>query len=177
MQIGQYSGAQIGASQPSRWFKVLKNGESRGWSLPLRNCYRTVQLVYRGGCDPLQQRVTLHDSVPTSLLKRGGEAVFRRDPRLCVIPGKAVALRAFSQPLHSDLDSPPIPECSVLLLQQKQTAGAILASSHPCHVQMHQSQQGKRFGDLANRTLGQDGSQTYRFVTKLSADSPLRVGR
>src|SRR5713101_1967534 len=177
MQIGQYRCPHVGAGQPGRWLKAVKNGKSRGGSLPLRNGYRTVQPVYRGRRDPLQQRVTLHHLVPASLVKRGGEAVFRRDPGLGVVPGEDIALCGSGQPYQPNLNLLAVPEMPVLLLQQEQSTGSVLASSHPCRVQMHQSQQRKRFRSLAYRMFRQDGSQPYRFVAKLPADDRLRVGR
>ena len=44
-------------------------------------------------------------------------------------------------------------------------------------MQMHQTQQGKCLRSLAYRVFRKDGSQPYRFVTKLPADCHLRVGR
>src|SRR5258706_11814789 len=114
MQVGQQGSQWVGAGKPGRRFKALETAESRGGSLPLGNRYCTVQLVNRGGCDPFQHRVTLRHSVPASLLKRGSEAVFSRDPGLRVAPAKAIALCGFCEPLQSDLNSLPFPELSVL---------------------------------------------------------------
>src|SRR6266513_4924848 len=71
----------------------------------------------------------------------------------------------------------PVPEIPVLLLEQNQSTGSVLASWHPRCVQMHQSQERESFRSLANRMLRQNGSQSYGFVAKLPSDGGLCVGR
>ena len=93
----------------------------------------------------------------------------------CVVARKAISFSRFGQPVQPDLDSLPVPERSVLLFQEKQATGSVLASGHPRHVEMHQSQEGERFWNLAYRVLRQLSTQSNRFLTELSADRHFRV--
>ncbi len=101
--------------------------------------------------------------------------MFGRDPCLRVISGECITLCGLRQPHQPNLNFLTVPEIPVLVFQQNQSSGCVLACGHPRCMQMHQSQQRERFRSIPYRMLRQDGSQPYGFVAKLSADGRLRV--
>ena len=103
--------------------------------------------------------------------------MFRRDPGLRVVPGKGITFGGPGQPFESDENLPPVPERSILLLQQEQPTGSVLASCHPCRVQMHQRQQGERGRGLADRVRRQQCGESDGFIAQFPANGLLGVGR
>jgi len=88
MQVGEHRGPQVGTLEPRRSLDALEKGEPLRRPAPLGQRHRAVERVERGGGMPLQERVALDDSIPSSRSERRREAVLGCDSGLRVEPGE-----------------------------------------------------------------------------------------
>ena len=86
-----------------------------------------------------------------------------------------ISLRGTRQPGDALMQMFCVPEAAVLLFQEQQATGGVLARRQPRGVQVHQGQQGKGRWRGAHGVGGQQSAQANRLLTQLGADSVLRA--